>query len=126
MNKLLGFYELKNSLLPTVPWNEYDENTVLNSELLWTVRSAVYSGNDLNLPRLVGVTADEAMQFAQKTLNQLRGNGIVLYYPYFLADKSGTLNVYSDKIVIEAVQDVFGTWSLILREKLQLYVEAVS
>lgn len=111
MNKLLGFYELRDSLLPTIPWKEYNDHTVFDPELLWTVRTAVYRGEDLNLPRSVGVTADEASQFASKTARLLGDRGIVVYYPYFLAEKSGTLNVYGDKIVIEAVKE--DLWNLV-------------
>lgn len=36
---------------------------------------------------------------------------MVIYYPYFLAEKSGTLNVFSDRIIIEAVKD--DLWNLV-------------
>lgn len=111
MNKLLGFYELKDSLLPTIPWKEYDANTKLDSQILWTVRTAVHRGEDLNLPRSVGVDADAAGEFALKTAKRLGDNGMVIYYPYFLAEKSGTLNVFRDKVVIEAVKD--DLWNLV-------------
>ena len=60
MNKLLGFYELKDSVLPTIPWKEFNKEVKLDSNILWTVRSAVYRGEDLNLPRAVGVNALDA------------------------------------------------------------------
>ena len=110
MNKLLGFYELKNSMLPTVPWKEYN-NTKFESDLLWTVRTAVHRGKDLNLPRCVGVTAEEAESFARKTSQLYGNNGMVIYYPYFLAEKSGTLNVFHDKVIIEAIKD--DLWNLV-------------
>lgn len=56
MNKLEGFYELRRSNLPTVPWLEYSANVALDDSVLWTVRSSVSAGNDLNLPRKIGVT----------------------------------------------------------------------
>lgn len=59
MNKLMGFYELKNMQLPSIPWAEYTGNEPFSEQLLWTVRSAVFHGDDLNLPRIVGVTAKE-------------------------------------------------------------------
>lgn len=111
MNKLLGFYELRDSLLPTIPWKEYNDQTEFDPKLLWTVRTAVYRGEDLNLPRSVGVTADEASSFALKTARVLGDRGIVIYYPYFLAEKSGTLNVYNNKVIIEAVKE--DLWNLV-------------
>lgn len=111
MNKLMGFYELKNMQLPSIPWEEYSGKETFSEDYLWTIRSAVYSGNDLNLPRLVGVESEEAKRFADKLLIDLGNKGIVLYYPYFLAYKSGTLNVYSDKIIIEAVEK--DLWNLV-------------
>lgn len=111
MNKLLGFYELKNSMLPTIPWKEYKMDTVLDSDILWTVRTAVYMGEDLNLPRSVGTTADAAIEFARSTFQRYGKNGMIIYYPYFVAEKSGTLNVYNNKIVIEAVKE--DLWNLV-------------
>lgn len=111
MNKLLGFYELKDSGLPTIPWKEYKEGCVLDNSILWTVRTAVYKGNDLNLPRSIGVSANEAEKFARLTTEKYSGNGMVIYYPYFIAEKSGTLNVFSNKTIIEAVKD--DLWNLV-------------
>ena len=99
----MGFFELKASSLPTIPWEIYTPEVNLDSEKLWTIRSAINRGNDLNLPRLVGKKASEAKPFADKLCRELEEKGIVIYYPYFIAHKSGTLNVYSDKIIIEAV-----------------------
>lgn len=111
MNKLLGFYELKDSALPAIPWKVYERGTVLDPGLLWTVRTAVHRGDDLNLPRRVGVTADEAAAFAETISRKYGENGMVIFYPYFLADKSGTLNVYYDKVIIEAVKE--DLWNLV-------------
>ena len=111
MNKLLGFFELKHSSLPTIPWNEYNKDVLLDPQYLWTIRSAVFRGDDLNLPRLVGVNASEAKLFADQLYDKLIDKGIVIYYPYFIAEKSGTLDVYLDKVVIEAVQD--DLWNLV-------------
>ena len=41
----------------------------------------------------------------------MKKKGITIYYPYFIANKSGNLNVFSDKIVIEAVKD--DLWNLV-------------
>ena len=111
MNKLFGFLELKESMLPTIPWKEYKEDTSFESDCLWTIRTAVHRGDDLNLPRAVGVDALEAKLFADSVIKKLRDNGMVIYYPYFLADKSGTLNVFNNKIVIEAVKE--DLWNLV-------------
>lgn len=111
MNKLLGFYELKDSDLPTIPWKEYDENVIFDNNLLWTIRSAVYRGNDLNLPRAVGVDAEKAKQFASELYKKIKDSGIVVYYPYFIAEKSGTLNVFQNRVIIEAVKE--DLWNLV-------------
>lgn len=111
MNKLLGFYELKNSSLPTIPWREFDSSVSLSGNRLWTIRSAVYHGKDISLPRLVGATASEAYDFAVDLKRRMGENGIVIYYPYFLAEKSGTMAVYWDCFIVEAVRG--DLWKLV-------------
>lgn len=111
MNKLEGFYELNKTGLPSVPWKQYDLGLPLDEDMLWTVRSAVLFGNDMNLPRKVGVSADEAKKFADSLVVKLNDNGIVLYYPYFIAEKSGVMEVALNKVVIEAVKD--DLWNLV-------------
>lgn len=111
MNKLMGFYELKDMSIPSIPWQQYSSDTELDDTILWTIRTAVYKGDDLNLPRKVGVDAETAKNFADQMLKTLEGKGIVVYYPYFIANKSGTLNVFSDRIVIEAVKA--DLWNLV-------------
>ena len=115
MNKLLGFFELKDSILPTIPWKVYNEDVVFDSQILWTVRTAVHRGDDLNLPRCVGASAEEAQAFALSTLKKYAENGMVVYYPYFIAEKSGTLNIFNDKVIIEAVKD--DLWNLVTYSK---------
>lgn len=110
MNKLLGFFELKDSSLPTVPWKEY-RGDELDDDYLWTVRTAVHRGNDFNLPRCIGVTANEAADFAKKVCEKYRDNGMVVVYPYFLAEKSGTLIIELSRVIIEAVKD--DLWNLV-------------
>ena len=107
----MGFYELKNMNLPSIPWEEYTGIENLSNEQLWTVRSAIFKGNDLNLPRLVGESGNKAKKFADTLLDQLRNKGMVIYYPYFVANKSGTLNVFQTDIVIEAVKK--DLWNLV-------------
>ena len=60
MNKLMGFLELKDLNLPAVPWKEFNDKVSFDEKLLWTVRTAVEKGEDLNLPRVVGVDAKDA------------------------------------------------------------------
>lgn len=100
----MGFYELKNMKLPSIPWEEYTGSEKLSNNTLWTIRSAVFHGEDLNLPRLVGAASSEAKLFADELLTALNNRGMVVYYPYFLANKSGTLDIHKDSVVIEAVK----------------------
>jgi len=111
MNKLEGFFELDKTGLPSVPWKKYDFGIPLDENLLWTIRSAVLFGNDLNLPRKVGVPAEEAKRFADNLTVKINDNGMVVYYPYFIADKSGVMEVALNKVVIEAVKD--DLWNLV-------------
>lgn len=118
MNKLMGFYELKASSLPTIPWEVYTPEVQLDDKKLWTIRSAVNRGNDLSLPRLVGKNSTEAKLFADQLYNQLMNKGMVIYYPYFIAHKSGTLNVFYDKVIIEAVNK--DLWNLVTLQDVEI------
>jgi hypothetical protein len=111
MNKLMGFLELREMKLPSVPWKQYTGEEEFEDKYLWTVRSAVYRGDDLNLPRSVGKCSKTSQKFADQLLKKMRDNGIVIYYPYFIAKKSGTLEVKSDKVIVEAVKD--DLWNLV-------------
>lgn len=111
MNKLEGFQALRKSGLPTVPWKEYNKNVVLDHNILWTIRSAVAQGDDLNLPRRVGVTAQDAKEFADTLIASLSENDLVIYYPFFIAIKSGVIEVSRNRIVIEGVKD--DLWNLV-------------
>lgn len=121
MNKLMGFYELKDMDIPSIPWKEYTGKEILDADFLWTIRSAVFRGNDLNLPRLVGGTAVEAKDFADKLYAEMKDRGIVIYYPYFLANKSGNLNVYNNRIVIEAVKN--DLWNLVTYNDVEVTID---
>lgn len=107
----MGFLELKEMKLPSVPWKQYTGKENFEDKYLWTVRSAVYRGNDLNLPRSIGESSKVSKKFADQLLKEMNNNGIVIYYPYFIANKSGTLEVRSDKVIIEAVKD--DLWNLV-------------
>lgn len=111
MNKLMGFFELKGIDIPTVPWERYSRGVQLESNMLWTIRAAVISGDDLNLPRAIGVTAEEAMEKGNALLDIYEDNGMVIYYPYFIADKSGVIDIKSDRTIIEAVDK--DLWNLV-------------
>lgn len=111
MNKLMGFLELKEMSLPSIPWKRYTGEEEFDNGNLWTIRSAVYRGKDLNLPRLVGESAEKSKSFAQDLLKKMGEKGIVIYYPYFTAKKSGTLEIRNDRIIIEAVKE--DLWNLV-------------
>lgn len=111
MNKLMGFLELNEMRLPSIPWKRYTGNEQFDDEYLWTIRSAIYRGNDLNLPRSVGKSAEESKKFADSLLKKIDDKGIVIYYPYFIAKKSGVLEVRREQVIIEAVKD--DLWNLV-------------
>lgn len=111
MNKLMGFFELQRMSLPVIPWKEYTGREILADEMLWTIRSAVFHGDDLNLPRLVGANSKDAKRFADQLLGRLGDKGIVIFYPYFIANKSGTIEIRQNKIVIEAVK--YDLWNMV-------------
>lgn len=111
VNKYLGFYELKSLNIPTVQWKQFTPESKLDDNLLWTLRVAVEKGNDLNLPRAVGIPARDAFEKGMQLLTQYEGIGIVLFYPYFIADKSGVLDISNHRIVIEAVE--YDLWNLV-------------
>lgn len=111
MNKLMGFYELKATGIPSIKWEEFKDDSKLSNDMLWTVRAAVFNGYDYNLPRIVGVAADVAVKEARGFKERLKDNGLIIYYPYFTADKSGVLKVSGQSIVIEAVEK--DLWNLV-------------
>ena len=46
MNKLMGFLELKEMSLPSIPWKQYTGNEKLDEKYLWTIRSWYVLGNE--------------------------------------------------------------------------------
>jgi hypothetical protein len=120
LNKLMGFYELKDINIPTIPWEIFSRDVILDNNMLWTIRVAVKSGDDLNLPRAVGVTAEAAAQKGIVLLEKYRDIGMVIYYPYFIADKSGVIDIKSDRTVIEAVDR--DLWNLVTHGKKNITV----
>jgi hypothetical protein len=111
MNKLLGFYALKSINIPTVKWKKFTRDTILDDGLLWTVRVALYKGDDTGLPRAVGKSAEEAMQMGREYLKKFSQKGMVVYYPYFIAEKSGVMDISYKRIIIEAVNN--DLWNLV-------------
>ncbi len=103
MNKLEGLYELQRLNIPSVEWNIFKENTKLDKTHLWTIRTAVYKGRDVNLPKLFGATAQVAQEYGQHMRNVVGDNGIVIYYPYLVAEKSGNLQIGMDSVILEVV-----------------------
>lgn len=118
MNKLEGFYELQIMDIPSVRWKEFTGTEILDPNLLWTVRVAVQSGFDFNLPRAVGVKADEAMLKGHQFLARLSPEDLVVYYPFFVALKSGVLEIQADQTIIEAVDK--DLWNLTTHGKRDL------
>jgi len=124
MNKYMGFFELKDMDIPSVPWNIFDDCTKLDEGMLWTIRVAVERGADMNLPRLVGVTAREAYEKGRELLARYKNHGMVVYYPYFIAAKSGVMEVSSQQTVIEAVNE--DLWNLVTYGKKDVTVVVIN
>lgn len=120
MNKMLGFYELRKLMIPTIRWEAFTPNEKLDESKLWTVRSAILTGDDISLPRLVGAPAKESEQFATKLFRQLGEDGLVIYYPYFVAEKSGTIEIKEDSFIIEAVEK--DLWNLVTENKIDTHI----
>lgn len=111
MNKLEGFFELKKLSVPTVDWAIFRAGVKIPDGKLWTVRSAVITGDDFNLPRLVGVDGAKAEKFALQTTATLDAGGMVIFYPYFIAEVSGTVRASEKEVVIECVKG--DLWNLV-------------
>lgn len=111
MNKLMGFFELKETGLPAVKWEIFNEQVTLSDDRLWTIRTAINKGNDFNLPRLVGADAKSAYNTALELYHKYKNEGMIIYYPFFIAEKSGVMEISNSKIVIEAVSN--DLWNLV-------------
>ena len=55
--------------------------------------------------------AENATKFADNLLNKLGNNRMVIFYPYFIANKSGTLEVKRNSVIIESVKE--DLWNLV-------------
>lgn len=111
MNKLFGFFELKEVPIPSIDWKEFKSGTLLDNSKLWTIRTAKVSGSDTSLPRMVGKSAKECMKYAEDLLKRYGNNLFVVYYPFFGAVKSGTMLVGKDSTTIEATNE--DLWNLV-------------
>ena len=111
MNKLFGFFELKEVSIPSIDWKEFKIGTVLDDSKLWTIRTTKVSGSDTSLPRMVGRSAKECMEFSENLLKRYGNNLFVVYYPFFGAVKSGTMLVGKDSTTIEATNE--DLWNLV-------------
>lgn len=111
MNKYLGFYELNSLSIPTIRWERFTYDTELDKSKLWTIRVAVEKSKDLHLPRLIGANAEEAGKKGRELLDIYSDRGMVVYYPYFIAEKSGVLEINNTRTVIEAVDK--DLWNLV-------------
>lgn len=107
----MGMFELQELNIPSIEWKEFKRSTILDQDKLWTIRTTVLKGDDLNLPRLIGGTAEEVQNFGNRLLEEFGRNGMIIYYPYFIAEKSGTLEISNERIVIEAVKE--DLWNLV-------------
>lgn len=115
MSKKLEINRLINSSIPTIEWKEYIPNTKFDEEYLWTIRIIPNEGSDTHLPKRVGCTASEAEYFAKQSYVAYRDIGKVIYYPYFIAKKSGILSVDNEGYSVEAVNG--DLWSLVNSSK---------
>lgn len=112
-NKMMGFLRLRDLDVPSVPWERYQPGKTLDDGILWTVRTALVdpSLNDQSLPKRVGVGSEEAAEFAGEQLDRLGDSGMVVIYPFFRAESSGTLRVSSDLAYVEACDG--DLWNLV-------------
>lgn len=113
MNKLQGFRALRELGIPAVPWNFMNENTKLNPNFLWTIRTAVEIGNDVNLPKAIGINSKIAYK-KYKEFKQIP-NVKIIYYPFFFADISGVVDISNERTVIEACNS--DLWNLVTYDK---------
>jgi len=112
--------------IPTVPWRPFTGQETLDGNLLWTVRVAVQNGNDYNLPRAVGVTAEEALLIARKYLNRFTIDDLILYYPYFIAIKSGVIELQENHTIIEAVDKDLWNLTTLGRKDITIIINHLS
>jgi hypothetical protein len=105
INKYQGLMLLKQCRLPTISWNVFTYDTTLCDSYRWTLRAVRDSGNDFGLPIFLDISSKEAIDIGRRLLDQYSSNKyILLVYPYFTSEKSGTVKVEIGSIVVEAVK----------------------
>ena len=128
INKMAGFYELRRLGLPTVPWQEATPETEFDEDSRWTVRTALLdpSQNDQSLPRIINATKRDAETFVRANWHRYGMSalgdkiGMFIFYPFFHADRSGTLLVDDEDVYIEAVEG--DLWNLVDKGKVDYKV----
>ncbi|MGB9748940.1 MAG: hypothetical protein ACP5OZ_03595 [Candidatus Woesearchaeota archaeon] len=99
INKLNGFSLIEKLRLERPNWTivkaDISENIVnsLEDNLVYTVRTAVESGDDFGLPRFVGLTGRDIKDRINELLSEfetLEGVYLIIY-PYFKAEFSGNI-----------------------------------
>ena len=105
INKYQGLMLLKQCRLPTISWSVFTYDTVLSDNCRWTLRAVRELGNDFGLPIFLDISSKEAVGIGRSLLDQYSSNRfILLVYPYFTSEKSGVMQVETDRVVVEAVR----------------------
>ncbi len=103
-------YVLQNSYildyldLPTIPWEPCHTTATLDDSILWTVKNEPYQPNQGKIYGRIGITSSEAKAYISSEYSNLKHKRMLIYYPYYTAVKSGTIDLSYDRIVIEAVE----------------------
>ncbi|BBF45146.1 hypothetical protein lbkm_3905 [Lachnospiraceae bacterium KM106-2] len=104
MHVLQNSYLLSHLDLPTIPWQQGFLSTEFDQHMLWTVKNEPVSAEIGLIEGKIGVTAKEAKEFVKHQYDNLGEKRVVLYYPYYTATKSGTIDLNQERSVIEAVE----------------------
>ncbi len=104
MYVLQNCYILDHLELPTIPWKQCQTTMLLDDSILWTVKNEPFYGENGYIYGKIGVTAREAMEYITTQYQSLPKRRMLLYYPYYTASKSGTIDMNYDRIAIEAVE----------------------
>ncbi|MDO5520019.1 MAG: hypothetical protein Q4G58_05965 [bacterium] len=103
-------YVLQNSYildyldLPTIPWEQCYTTSTLDDSILWTVKNEPYGEKQGKIYGRIGITSNEAKAYISSEYKNLEHKRMLIYYPYYTATKSGTIDLSYDRIVIEAVE----------------------
>lgn len=104
MHVLQDSFVLDHLDLPTIPWEICSTNTTLDHHILWTVKNEPFRPESGKIFGKIGVTSEEVKEYVEDAYEQLEKQRVLIYYPYYTAYKSGTLDLTYDRIVIEAVE----------------------